>query len=282
MKKLLFLLATVLITSAVINFTGCSKDNSSSPVAQTLVVVKRSNGLLFSVDKTTGDLTKIGALSYNGDSLRGLRCLVYDPATDKAYAGSTNDDNGYLYSVNLKTGVATLLNDNPDGNWDAISGILVGSGDSLITNMYSNIEGDGSALAKFSKTSGDYGLHRQFNDGSSSYWSIGGMIYGTSNSNLIIGGQNKIFLSDLNGLVTESIPLVQTANINDPDGVNVMAMAKDGDTVFGLLYESTEKNLYLVKVNTTAGTLTEVKLLVNGSNQTLYTCLSVIPENKLP
>lgn len=280
MKKFLPLIGLALIAFIAINFVGCSKDDSTTSVENKLVVVKRSNGKLFTVNKTTGDLTEIGHLTLDGDSLRGLRCLVYDPATGKAYAGSTNDDNGYLYSINLKTGVATILNDNPDGNWDAIAGLLV-EGDSLIANMYSNILYN-SALTRFSKTSGEYGLHRMLMDvNEDDIWSVGGTIYGSDKSHLILGGVNELYYSNNQGVVTDTIALVPTTNINDED-LYVMAMAKEKSTVYSLIYEYNEQNHYLAKIDTETGDITEISLLIHGSNQVSYHCLAIIPENVLP
>ncbi len=280
MKKFSPLISLAIIAFIAINFIGCSKDDSSTSVEKKLVIVKRSNGKLFTVDKITGNLAEIGHITLDGDSLRGLRCLVYDPATGKAFAGSTNDDNGNLYSINLKTGVATLLNDNPDENWDAISGLLV-EGDSLIANMYSNIVYN-TALTRFSKTSGEYGLHRNLTDGDGNeLWSVGGTIYGSDKSHLILGGVNELYYLNSMGIVTDTIPLVPTTNINDED-LYVMAMAKENSTVYGLVFEYNEKNHYLVKLDTETGELTEIKFLINGGNTASYHCLALIPENVLP
>ena len=278
MKKTLYTLTVIMLIASMAYFTGCSKDDSSPD--QVLVLVKRSNGKLFSVNKSTGALTEIGLLTYEGDSLSGLRGLIYDPATGKAYAGATNDGGGYFYSIDLKSGVATLLNDNAESNWDGIASTLV-CGDSIITNMYSRIV-SGSALTRFSKTSGNYGIHRLLNDGNGGeIWSPGGMCYGSNSSQLVIGGNNEIYLSNLSGVVSDTIPLVKTTNIDDTD-VYVMTIAKESSTYYAIIFEYNQGNQYLVKINTATGVITEMGLLVNGSNSNFYHCLALVPADKLP
>lgn len=280
-KNLLFMMKSALILIVVFSVFSCSKDDSDS-VEMSLVVVKRADGSLYKVDKTTGDLTQIGAITYEEAPLTGLRCLIWDSKTGKAYAGSTNDGGGRLFSINMKTGVATLLNGNDDEDWDAIAGMLV-SGDSLLTNMYSNILGN-SALTKFSKTSGEYGVHRMIvagQDEEDDIWSPGGLIYGSNNSQLIIGGDSEVYISDLNGVVSDTISLVPTTNIDDSD-VYVMTLAKDNSAVYGLFWEYNDKDQYLVKFDFKTGEITELKFLVNGGNTALYHCLALIPEGELP
>jgi hypothetical protein len=61
-----------------------------------------------------------------------------------------------------------------------------------------------------------------------------------------------------------------------------MDLEKDDDgTVYGMAYEYNDQNQYLVKINTATGALTEIKLLVSGSNSTLFHCLAIIPGSKL-
>lgn len=280
-KNLLFIMKFALILIVVFSVFSCSKDDSDS-VEMSLVVVKRADGTLYNVDKTTGDLTQIGVITYQDAPLAGLRCLIWDSKTGKAYAGSTNSDNGRLYSIDMKTGVATLLNDNDPENWDGIAGMLV-SGDSLLTNMYSDIVSN-SALTKFSKTTGEFGVHRMIvagQDEEDDIWSPGGLIYGSNSSQLIIGGDSEVYISDLNGIVSDTIPLVPTTNIDDSD-VYVMTLAKDNSAVYGLFWEYNDNDQYLVKFDFKTGDITEIKFLVNGGNSALYHCLALIPEDELP
>jgi len=279
-KNLQLMLKLAFLLFVVFSFFSCSKDNDSTEMS--LVLVKRADGTLYNVDKTTGDLTQIGVITYQDVPLAGLRCLIWDSKTGKAYAGATNSDNGRLYSIDMKTGIATLLNDNDPVNWDGIAGILV-SGDSLLTNMYSDILGN-SALTKFSKTTGEFGIHREITTGQTEVediWSTGALIYGSNNSQLIIGGNSEVYISDLNGIVSDTVSVVPTTNIDDSD-VYVMTLAKDNSAVYGLFWEYNDKNQYLVKFDYKTGDITEVKFLVNGNNSALYHCLALIPADELP
>jgi len=245
-----------------------------------LVVIKRSTGMLSTVNKTTGTLTDKFAITYNDVALTGLRGLVYDQTTGKCYAGSTNSGDGYFYSIDLSTGEATLLNDNADGDWDAIADLVIASDGNILSVIYSGVVGN-SALAKFDKVSGNSGTHYSLLDGEDEIWSTGGLCYGTSTSQLIIGGETELYVSNLTGTISETIPIVGTANIDDTE-TYMMDFEKDDDgTVYGMAYEYNDQNQYLVTVNTQTGALTEIKLLVNGANSTLYHCMALIPESKL-
>lgn len=280
MKKFLPYLAIIIMVATVTGFNSCSKDDSSE--GESLVLIKRSTGKLYTVNETNGDLTEIGAITYEGEPLTNLRCLVYDPASKKVFAGATTSGNGYLYSVNMKTGVATLLNDNSDENWDGISGLLASSGDSLISIIYSNMDGtSGSCILRFNKANGNEGIHRRLGTPNDGFWSAGGIMYGANSSQLITGGDSEIFISDLNGLISNTIPLVLTETINDDD-TYVQALAKNENSVFGIVYEYNDKNQYLVKLNTSTGELTELKLLSSGGNANFYLCLAFIPKSELP
>jgi len=279
MKKILPLISLALIAFVAINFTGCSKDDSSA--AKKLVVVKRANGKLFTVDKKTGSLTEIGHITLDGDSLRGLRCLVFDPSTNKAYAGSTNSDNGRLYSIDLKTGAATLLNNNTDDNWDAISGLLV-NGDSLISHMYSNIVYN-SAVTRFSKSSGIDGKHWEVVDDMNNEVSgYGGLMYGENTSKIVLGGINEIYLANSKGLVSDTIEIVPTTNISLDYDNYIQALTKHDGNVYSLIWDYDNNIEYLVMLNTKTGVITEISELASGSMSKAYHCLASIPESELP
>ncbi len=276
MKKISYL-SGILIVAMVISLTGCKKDK---PETKELVVIKRSTGMLSTVNKTNGTLTDRFVITYNNVALTGLRGLVYDPATGKCFAGSTNDGDGYLYSIDLSTHEATLLNDNADGDWDAIADMVIASDGNILSEIYSSTL-DNSALVKFNKVSGDAGTHNSLTDGTNEIWSTGGLCYGASDSQLLIGGDTEIYLSNLTGTVSATIPIIGTANIDD-DETYIMDLEKDDDgTVYGMAYEYNDQNQYLVKINTATGALTEIKLLVSGSNSTLFHCLAIIPGSKL-
>lgn len=104
MKKLNYLIA-LLVAALMLIQTGCNKDDDKPATGFKLVVVKRSTGALYTVDKSNGNLTEIGSLTINGEPLTGLRGLVYDLETELCYGGATYDGGKGFYSINIKTGV---------------------------------------------------------------------------------------------------------------------------------------------------------------------------------
>jgi hypothetical protein len=279
MKKTFITLGLTFFFTLLI-LSACKKE-TDEPTLDKLVMVKRSTGVLYTVDKASGELTQAMTLTYNNEPLTGLRGLIYDPDTEKCYAGATGQGNGHFYSIDLATGAATLLNDNSEEEWDAIADLVIAPDDNILSVIYSNIESN-SALAIFNKSTGVSGTHKVIYDASNEdeLWSPGALIYGSSTSQLIIGGENCIYVSDLNGEVSSIVPLVNTTNIDD-EYVYVMDLEKMGSDVFALVYESREKNQYLVKINTSTGTITEIKLMSSGENTELLHCMTKIPENKL-
>lgn len=281
MKKF-SLMAGLLLLMAITILQGCKKDkDKDDPGDDSLVMVKRSTGVMYTVNSSTGSMTELMTLKYNGMPLTGLRGLVYDPATDKCYAGATNQGGGYFYSIDLATGEATLLNDNSEDDWDAIADLIIAPDNNIMAVIYSNIEYN-SALAIFNKSTGVSGTHKTiyYVAEDDDLWSPGALTYGSSQSQLIIGGYNSIYVSNLDGAVSAIIPIGTTANIDD-DEIYVMDMEKVGSTVYALVYEYNDEDQYLVKINTSTGTITEIKNIASGSNSNLYHCLAFIPEDKL-
>ena len=270
----------VTILLVMILLSGCKKDKEDTTVDQ-LVMVKRATGKMYTVNMTTGAMTEVMTLTYNDAPLTGLRGLVYDPATGKCFAGATNQGNGNFYSINLATGAATLLNDNANGDWDAIADLVIAPDGNILSLIYSNIEYN-SALAVFNKVSGDDGTHKILIDGTSQdeLWSPGALIYGSSEAQLIVGGESEIYFSNLEGVVSSYTSLVPTANIDDSETF-VMDMEKVGSTVYAMLYEYNDGNQYFVKLNTSTGVITEIKLIASGENSELYHCMALIPGDKL-
>lgn len=280
MKKLNYLIA-LLVAALMLIQTGCNKDDDKPATGFKLVVVKRSTGALYTVDKSNGNLTEIGSLTINGEPLTGLRGLVYDLETELCYGGATYDGGKGFYSINIKTGVSTLLNDDPGDDWDGIADLVVAADGNILAIIYSRIV-ENSALVVFNKSTGEDGNHNEITDGVNEIWSPGGLTYGSSFTQLIIGGENEIYFANLTGEVSDTTVLVPTANIDD-DEIYVMDIETDADgTVFAMLYEYYDETQHLVKLNTSTGEITELSVLTSGGIQTGYHCLAFIPASKLP
>lgn len=278
MKKAIYAFGC-LIAALTLTLSGCKKDD---PEVLKLVVVKRSSGVLYTVDKTSGALTEIMTLMYNNVPLTNLRGLVYDKATGKCFASATNTGDGILYSIDISTGVATILNDNADYNWDAIADLVIAPDGNILSVIYSNLESQ-SALLVFNKTTGVEGTHMPLLDAEDAeVWSPGGITYGSDNSHLIIGGENEIYFSNMSGAISSSKVLQQTANMNPDGDMRVMDLEKDTDgAIYAMVYEDSDNVEYIVKVNTETGVLTEITDIATGNASALYHCMALIPESKL-
>ena len=296
MKKLNFLFS-ILIAMVLIGFTSCDKDDDSSPskTEYQLVVIKRGDGTIHNVNKTTGELTKIGVLkNEEGDTIKGARALDYNPETKTAYIGSTNTDSASFYKFNYKTGVADMLTTDPDNSTkDGISGVLINSSGNVLVNMYSNDVGN-SAIAEFNGATGSEGTHYAFTDGVDEIWSPGGLIFGDTESEVIIGGEGEIYFSNLQGVVSDTTVLAPTANI--VEGSLVMDLAKDSNgVIYSLIFvdageplKASTNGIYLAKIDIDTGVVTEIALLsellypdiakVSPDKSNWVHCLAFIPK----
>ncbi len=94
---------------------------------------------MFSTISTTdGTLITVGTITYNGETLVGLRDIVYNPANKTVYASSRSDSdfhNGAIFSVNPETLAATMISPNIDDDWYALPGIEMSNG-KIIGTVY--------------------------------------------------------------------------------------------------------------------------------------------------
>lgn len=278
MKKI-FTFLTIAVFAAIL-LTGCKKDKDEG---QSLVMVKRSSGVLYVVDKTTGAMTQKMTIMYNSSPLTGLRGLVYDPETGKCFAGATNAGDGMFYSIDLSTGEATLLNDNADGDWDAIADMVITSTGTLYAMIYSNVE-SGSAITTINRSTGALGTHYLFNDGTDDLYTSGGLCFGENQSTLLIGGDETCIYKcgPTGGQVSATYPIYHSASMNDIGDIYVMDLEKDTDgTIYAIVYDDEQEVQYFVKVNLQTGELTEIKELARDSNSNFYHCMTFIPDSKL-
>ncbi|HPJ58969.1 MAG TPA: hypothetical protein PLV06_06570 [Bacteroidales bacterium] len=277
--KRFFSFFVIAALSAVL-ITGCKKDEDES---RSLVMVKRSSGVLYTVDKSTGALTQKMTIMYNGSPLTGLRGLVYDPETGKCFSGATNAGGGNLYSIDLGTGEATLINDNGDDDWDAIADMVISSTGTIYAMIYSNIE-SASAITTINRSTGALGNHYTFYDGSDELYTAGGICFGDNESTLLIGSdESSIYKSGLTGgQVSATYPVYHSPSMNDIGDIYIMDLEKDSDgTVFAIVYDDEDSVQYLVKLDIASGNLTELKELARDSNSNFYHCLALIPTSKL-
>jgi hypothetical protein len=272
----------VLFSILSVSFTGCKKDEKPAADIQKLCVVKRSSGELFTVNTTSGALTSVGNLMFDSSPLTGMRGMIYDNATGKCYLGATNDGGAGFYSLDLSNLTATLLNDNTDETRDAVADMIIAPDGNVLAVIWSNTLGN-SALAEYNKSTGAEGTHSIIWDGTDvdGLWSPGGIVYGATNSSLILGGDSCVFSASLTGLVNGVTWLKPPAAITGSD-LYVMDLTKDKDgVVYSLLYDYDNSKQYLITLNTTTGVIQVISNIASGSNQDLYHCLAFIPESKL-
>jgi len=286
MRKLNFVIA-MLIAGLMFIQTSCKKDKDKEDQPSTeikLVVVKRNTGDLYTVDTITGTLTQIGSLTINGEPLTGLRGLVYDSSTELCYAGATSQGGRGFYSINIKTGVATLLNDDANGDWDGIADLILLPDGNIMANLYSNhVDIYNSALVSFDKFTGEDGTHYSISDGVDDIWSPGGLTYGSSATQVIIGGGDmNLYFGNVTGMVSDTLALIPSANIQD-ESTYVMDLETDVyGTVFAMLYEYSDEAQHLVKLNISTGEITEMSVLSSTGISNGYHCLAFVPEVRLP
>lgn len=274
-------------TTSMVDFTVESTDiKVAVKVSEImeLVVVKRADGKLFKVNKTTGDLTEIIALvkGVGGPALTGMRSMVYDPLTGLGFLGGTNNASAGFYSLNIKTGVATLLNGNDPDDRDGISGLLMAADGNVMANFYSGAEG--FAIATFNKTTGVLGPHYGMSDGKGSdIYSYGGIMYGSTSSQLVLGGENEIYFSNLTATISDTTVLVPSTNISS--NMKVFDLQKDKKTgiVYSIIFDYDNTGyLFLATVNTATGVITEIKQLADATQSNWYHCLAFVPKHRLP
>ncbi|MGC9471671.1 MAG: hypothetical protein ACP5D1_09010 [Bacteroidales bacterium] len=253
-----------------------------------LVVVKRSDGTVHSVNTSTGQLTLKGMIVYDSEPLAGLRGLVYDPATGMCYSGATAQGNGCFYSVNMKTGEATLLNNNIEFEWDGIADLILAPDGNIMGVIYSGIESC-MALITFNKATGAAGTHFpiMYDSDRETHWSSGGLTYGSSDDNVIVGAWGEVLKAGTNGQISHFISLQSTTNIDATSAALMdLETARDG-TIYAMVWDESKYDQGLVTLDVATGAMTETGLLMNGETRNDlsthgYHCLAFVPRHILP
>lgn len=203
------------------------------------------------MDQTTGETTEIFTPTFDGGDLLEVRAFVYHPGEKLFYASATSEtfaeetQAGFLYSINPKTKVAAMINDN-DGNegayaeWDAINNWAVATDDSLVA--IGDFNSDGNGIVKFG-TDGGRSLKTKEVD----ICCGNGMLYDKATGILQVGsgedtddGEIDIVTISAEGVITETNTIT---TFNDfPDDLTItwltlkaMAKNKKGD-VYGILF----------------------------------------------
>lgn len=260
--------------------TLASDDVDDTPV---LVSVERSTGTMYEVSTSDGTLTKIMDLTYDGNAISEIRSFVYDESTNKGFLGTSGNSDGYFYSLDMSSGIATLLNDNSNDfnigevTWDGIADLLI-DGDHVMSSIYMQVKTDNgdifsNGLAWFNKTTGvldSYLFPSYENDddniccgGALTYNGSDGVYYGSNKGkiysmNTTSGlGNNPITLS-----TDDASPFISDIASFDLSYVHVQdfAVHKDGNAYAIVLYsiEDNSKN-FLVSLDFSNGKITYIR-----------------------
>jgi hypothetical protein len=283
MKKFNYLLVMIL-AALVILPTGCKKDDDEPEVKLKMVMVKRSTGDLFTIDVDEGTFVKVGHLTYNGDSLKGLRALVYDPDNKICYGGmncGTDEIWGYVFSIDLKTGVATVLNGDEERDWCGITDMIINSDGNPTAIVWSN-QVSASSLLSWNNATGEAGTTYPITDGvNADFWNKGGITYGSTISEYIIGGTGEFNKVNAQGLITETVDLQNSATMQGAN-MRIMDLEQDGDKLYAMVVHFGDVEVhyqFLVEINMDTGAVTE---LIELGEKVTYHCLALIPEDQLP
>jgi len=247
-----------------------------------LVVIARADGKLYLIDQITGFCSEIGAIvDASKVPISGLRALNYDPYSGKCFLGSTADNNGKLYSLDIKTGLATLLNDNSSNDHSGISGLLTDSDGNVLANLYSNILNN-SAVTVFNSITGDEGVHNKLGTGDVGKWSSGGLIFGYSNEELIFGGHNEIYFTNLTATVSKTVVLDNPSYVLQDSKVMDLARYKNTTEIYSIMLDVSNSYLHLVKMDVNSGKVSWINSLADNNRDNWFHCLAFIPKHRLP
>ena len=283
MKKLNLLLAILLLGLVAIQ-TGCKKDDDKPKVALKMVLVERSSGDLYTIDEASWTLEKTGHITFNGDSLKGLRSLVYDPETKLAYGGMNCGSSlyGQIFKINLKTGVVTLLNDNPDDQWCGVTDMILDKDTNPMAIVWSSKLG-ASSLLSWDKVTGDTSTtHFPITDGvSADFWDKGGITYGSSGSEVVVGGVGEFHFCNTQGLITETVDLQNSTTMNAAN-MRIMDFERFDNKLYAIIINFGDVAVhyqFLVEIDINSGAVTE---LIQLGEAVTYHCLATVPEDQLP
>lgn len=307
MKRILSIL---LLVASLIVIQACGDDEN--PVKTLLITSNRSTGTFYFINTKTGELTESFTAMYNDEPLTDIRGFAYHPTLKKIFVSVNSytnlgdgERNGALFTIDPKSHVATLINDN-DGKvnendvsqsyaiWDAIVNWAITEDDSLIA--VGDFNGDGNGFVKFG-TNGARGIGTVQADVCCGL----GMIYNPETKEALLGnGDNQdnaaLDFETFDTETGESLGLVTITDfVNFPDEFNdivesswitVKGIAShpkvNNGRIYGLIFntEDESRRTYFVSIDLENETVTYIATL--GFNAgTQYNALSFISSDKL-
>lgn len=284
--KLKFLLLAVPVLALSLFIQSCGDDDE--PVKNVLITSHRGTGQFYSINLTTGVTTPIFEIAHNGTTLKDLRAFVYHPKEDKYFISEATNSGGDLFSVDISTKSATLINDNiGDEPWDAVVNWAVDSDDSLLS--IGDFNADGNGFVKFGTNGGRSDRTTALSGVCCGF----GMLYDKQTGKVTFGNSDN---SDDGEVIIEYYTkegdrqgaLVLTKFNNFPQDapmetnwLNTKCLAQDGNgAIFGIIYNDGSDDSYLVKIDLNALTVTYISTL-GSDNNNQFNLLAFVPANKL-
>jgi hypothetical protein len=283
--------ALIILLAGIVALQSCG-DDEKSPAADVLVTSHRQTGVFYKVDQTTGETTEIFTPTVSGGTLKEVRAFVYHKGENLFYASATSEtfeggiETGYLYKMNPKTKVATVINDN-DGNdgayaeWDAINNWAVAKDDSLVA--IGDFNGDGNGIVKFG-TDGGRSLKTKEVD----ICCGNGLLYDKETNILTVSsswdtddGEIDI-VTIIDGEITETTTITTFNDFPEGDDLTVnwltmKALAKNSKgVIYGILFPYELKKSYLVMIDLDAEEINYITTL-GADEENQFNSLAFIP-----
>ncbi|WP_296382599.1 hypothetical protein [Winogradskyella sp.] len=216
MKNSLFkILGLTLLFASFITFVTCSDDDDNPPpvINKVIVVSNPDTGMFSSINLADGVLTSLGVVTLEGETVLGIRDIVFNPANGTVYASSKANDpyNGKVYSINPATLEATVINDNADEDWYALPGLEMSNGKLFGTvywDDYDPIYNESTGLI-WLNLDGSFIESKPLIFEDENYSINEGMAieYGASNNEILMTYGSDILVSDINGNISEIIDI---------------------------------------------------------------------------
>lgn len=248
-----------------------------------LLVSNRDTGQFYVLDLTDGGLTPSFTLMENGEPVKRIRGGVYNYNDGLFYLSTAKfaGTHSKLYSTNLNTKQATVINDNNivvnEENveiWKGLSDLLITPNNQLMATAGFGLGNGDPALFEFS-LSGNNSEPTTFTGEDIPCCGLG-MTFGSNTNEILIGsGQAdpfKIYKSNLSGEITEVIELsLEGFTYAEPNGYYLRNLVRDtSGTLYALCYNLTHGNTHIAEVDLNTNRLINVTQIATNDEKIYY------------
>lgn len=275
-----FVLKFLALFLIFIGFVTCD-DDDDDPIVITyqMVIHDRDGGDFYGLNTTTGELTILDNLTYDGQTLTHIRGMIYDIATGMIHISQNEEQDGKILSVDPETSVVSLVADNADEAWYAIQGLEWNSGRLMGTvywDTYDDIQGiDYWTGLVWLNADGTIHDEVPFVYEGEFYNICCGMslVYSyNENEVLVTYAENELLRVSLDGTVTEIIELNYIGDFVEEDYIKNLEWGNDG-----ILYAVT-KEADLGRINPITGDFTFIAHLeMMGVDDNDWQAMTLLP-----